>query len=188
MRKIYVIIMLCILMLVITGCSIFGGDDEIKPESIGGYNEDDASDLLAESKKLDKKAKSSSKPTATPLPFECKEIEYKVFVAINEIRVENNLSEFQWDDELYDAVLIRAKEISKKFSHTRPDGSTCFTVSKKLNGENIAKGYSSADKVVDGWMNSSGHRENILNDSFTKMVIGYYKDNSGIYWVQGFER
>lgn len=90
---------------------------------------------------------------------------------------------------------IRAQEIVQNFSHTRPNGASCFTVFEEngvtylVAGENIAAGYSTPEEVMNGWMNSEGHRANILNSSFGQVGIGYYTDpNSGYgtYWVQIF--
>lgn len=183
-KKIFLIFIIIILL---TGCAKDSESSKIEPVTVGGYDYDKISDAL------DKKAsKSTSEPTKSPsasptsIPHDCKEIEYKTFIAINKIRKENNLNELKWDEDLYDSIIIRAKEISEKFSHTRPDGSSCFTVSKQLHGENIAMGYTSADNVVEGWMNSPGHRENILRKDFKRTAIGYYKNSSGTYWCQGF--
>lgn len=95
-----------------------------------------------------------------------------------------------------DAVAqIRAQEIAQSFSHTRPNGTSCFTVLDENGiaymtaGENIAAGYGDPASVMNGWMNSEGHRANILNGSFGQVGIGYYTDpNSGYgtYWVQIF--
>jgi uncharacterized protein YkwD len=78
------------------------------------------------------------------------------------------------------------------FSHTRPDGTTCFTALKQFGvsystaGENIAYGQPDAQSVVTGWMNSAGHRANILNGSFKQTGIGVYKVNGTYYWTQEF--
>lgn len=62
-----------------------------------------------------------------------------------------------------------------------------FGIKYKTAGENIAKGYYSASSVVNGWMNSQGHRANILNPNFNKIGIGYATDKSGTtYWTQIF--
>lgn len=53
-------------------------------------------------------------------------------------------------------------------------------------GENIAMGYPTAEAVMDGWMNSDGHRKNILNSDFTKIGIGVYSSGGTLYWVQLF--
>ena len=59
-----------------------------------------------------------------------------------------------------------------------------FGLSYRTAGENIAKGYASPQAVVNGWMNSSGHRANILNVSYTQIGIGYVAQ--GNYWTQMF--
>ena len=78
----------------------------------------------------------------------------------------------------------------KYFSHTSPtygspfDMMKSFGISYKTAGENIAYGYSTPEAVVKGWMNSEGHRKNILNPSFTQIGVGYVA--SGNYWTQMF--
>lgn len=180
MKK-YIYILLSILLL--TACSKTTSSNEIKPTSIYDPTNGKTSSFLDEAQKL---GKVDVTPTNTPLPFNCKEIEYTVFLKINEIRKENNVAELKWDEAMYEPIQTRTEELEKKFSHSRPDGSSCFTVYKKLHGENIAKGYTSAEKVVEGWMNSKGHKENILKDDFTRTAIGYIKKGSDTYWCQGF--
>lgn len=84
-----------------------------------------------------------------------------------------------------------SKELTVLFSHTRPDGTDCFTAISNPQdyvafGENIAAGQPSPSVVMNAWMNSSGHRANILNNHYTKIGVScYYKD--GMYhWVQIF--
>ncbi|MEG2378359.1 MAG: CAP domain-containing protein, partial [Clostridia bacterium] len=86
---------------------------------------------------------------------------------------------------------IRSDELIKKFSHTRPDGRSCFTVfndngfSCSSAAENIAMGQQTAEEVVTGWMNSSGHRANILRENLRYMGVGVTVESS-IYWAQYF--
>lgn len=81
---------------------------------------------------------------------------------------------------------IRAEELTVKFEHERPDGTLCFTVLDEVHyfaaGENIAWGQSSPQEVVNSWMNSEGHRKNILNDNYEYLIVGV----EGKYWVQLF--
>ena len=76
------------------------------------------------------------------------------------------------------------------FSHTSPvygspfDMMKQFGISYKTAAENIAMGYKTPQAVVDGWMNSSGHRANILNASFNTIGVGYVA--AGNYWTQMF--
>ena len=97
------------------------------------------------------------------------------------------------DATLSAAAQVRAQEIDVSFSHTRPDGTSCFTVLKDFGisyracGENIAKGSPSPARVVEGWMNSAGHRANILNANFTAIGVGVYADAAGtLHWAQLF--
>jgi uncharacterized protein YkwD len=88
--------------------------------------------------------------------------------------------------------LIRAEEIIQSFSHTRPNGTKFYTVFEglydyRMIGENLAAGFTSASSVVSGWMNSEGHRANILKEDYTEIGIGIKKDSAGrLYWVQIF--
>ena len=96
------------------------------------------------------------------------------------------------DSSLVEAANIRAKELSDSFSHTRPNGSSCFTVLSELGisygtaGENIAAGYSSSQSVMEGWYSSSGHYQNIISSKFKKIGIGVNIINNQYYWVQIF--
>jgi uncharacterized protein YkwD len=93
---------------------------------------------------------------------------------------------------LKNAAQKRAEEIAVSFSHTRPNGTSCATaldeygVSYRAYGENIAYGYPTAEAVMEGWMNSTGHRENILQSVFTHLGVGVYEKNGTVYCVQLF--
>ena len=95
-------------------------------------------------------------------------------------------------NDLQQAADIRAREIVQVFSHTRPNGTDCFTVMRNRGracAENIAAGQDSPAAVVDSWMHSDGHRKNILNPSYRELGVGYaYADGSTYYhyWVQLF--
>lgn len=115
----------------------------------------------------------------------------EVLTLVNEQRSQAGLGALSWDSNLASAANVRAKEIVSSFSHTRPDGSACFTAvvndgSYMTLGENIAYGYTGASSVMNGWMNSEGHRANILNGSFTKLGVSCYYENGTYYWVQIF--
>lgn len=111
----------------------------------------------------------------------------EVLAQINRARVESGLSELVWSDELAAAAEVRAQEIHQSFSHTRPDGSPWWTVdSENIYGENIAKGYQSADSVVSAWMESSDHKENILYSGFETIGIAVYNVDGKWYWAQEF--
>ena len=101
------------------------------------------------------------------------------------------------NDALTAAAQTRAEEIAVVNSHTRPDGSKCFTVLKDYGvtdtptGENAAWGSVSPEEVVNAWMNSEGHRANILNPEARKMSVGYYYNSNstwGHQWIQIFTK
>ena len=82
----------------------------------------------------------------------------------------------------------RAKEIVRKFSHTRPNGKSALSIIKGnlWKGENIAMGQTSCAQVMSAWYHSSGHRANMLRPQFRKVGIAGYRYNGRIYWVQLF--
>ena len=95
-------------------------------------------------------------------------------------------------DGLMVAAAARARELSQRYSHTRPDGSECFTILWHLGidygyaGENIAMGQRPPEIVMNDWMNSSGHRANILNENYDCIGVGYTMVDGYPYWVQLF--
>ena len=119
--------------------------------------------------------------------------EKQVLNIANKERGAAGVAALSWSDELANAAAIRAAEISDVFSHTRPNGSDCFSVlsecgiSYRRAGENIAWGQRSAEEVMNDWMHSAGHRANILNKGYGKLGVGYYADEYGDgCWVQLF--
>ncbi len=116
----------------------------------------------------------------------------EVYEITNNYRSLVGVSSLTLDSSLVEAANIRAKELSDSFSHTRPNGSSCFTVLSELGisygtaGENIAAGYSSSQNVMEGWRSSSGHYQNIISSKFKKIGIGVNIINNQYYWVQIF--
>ncbi len=112
---------------------------------------------------------------------------------VNIERAKEGLAPLTIDEDVQAAAQVRALEIETSFSHTRPNGSSFSTalmeenVSYRRAGENIAWGQRSPEEVVNAWMNSEGHRANIMNSSFTKIGVGYYQNAKGVnYWSQLF--
>ena len=111
---------------------------------------------------------------------------------VNAEREKYGLSELESDSFVQSAAQVRAKESEISFSHTRPDGRSCFTALSEAGvtysgaGENIAYGQKTPAEVVKAWMDSPGHRANILNKNFTRIGVGYYKSGNTIYWSQFF--
>ena len=116
-------------------------------------------------------------------------LSHKVYEIVNQERIKAGVKPLRFNDKVYKAAMIRAKECHKYFSHTRPNGKDCFTalseagVKQNYAGENIAVGFSSPKSVMEGWMQSSGHRSNILNPVFTDFGCGVC--NTG-EWTQFF--
>ena len=115
-----------------------------------------------------------------------------VLAEVNAARAQNGLSALTLDANMNRAAAVRAAEMAQSFSHTRPNGSRGLTalneagVSYRTAGENIASGQQSAQAVVSAWMNSSGHRANILSSSFGRMGVGQATIGRRTYWVQLF--
>lgn len=116
----------------------------------------------------------------------------QVLKLVNQERAKAGLPALTTNKTLQAAANKRAQEIKQSFSHTRPNGSSPFTVlneygiSYKSAGENIAYGQKTPEAVMNAWMNSSGHRANILKNGFGKVGIGVYKVNGVLYWTQLF--
>lgn len=114
----------------------------------------------------------------------------QVLELVNKERADAGVPALSLDDKLCEAAQVRAKEVGESFSHARPDGSSCFTVFDSYGisfsgaGENIAYGSTTSKGVMNQWMNSPGHRANILKKDYKKIGVGY--DPSTQSWVQLF--
>ncbi len=118
--------------------------------------------------------------------------ESEVVRLVNEIRTQRGLKALTHDWELSRVARYKSQDMADKgyFSHTSPTYGSPFDMMKKFGisytaaGENIAKGQRTPQAVVDAWMNSSGHRANILNSSYTRIGVGYVKSQN--IWTQMF--
>lgn len=118
--------------------------------------------------------------------------EQQVVTLVNEQRAANGLAGLTLNESLSNVARIKSQDMhdNNYFSHTSPtygspfDMLKTFGISYRAAGENIAMGYQTPQAVVDGWMNSPGHRANILNSSYTQIGVGYVADGS--YWTQEF--
>ncbi|HUQ58145.1 CAP domain-containing protein [Lentzea sp.] len=149
---------------------------------------------------------SSAAPTTTTTPPEAPKTtdnpppppadqtsEQAVLALVNDARAAKGCKALVIDDRITAAAQAHSTDMATKkyFSHTSQDGRT-FDVRMKQagyprpGGENIAQGYRTPAQVMDGWMKSQGHRENIENCSFTTMGVGL--DTRGYYWTQNFGR
>ncbi|WP_453992238.1 CAP domain-containing protein [Bacillus nitroreducens] len=139
-------------------------------------------------------------PESTPAPAPSNQgstagisqFERQVIDLTNAQRQKNGLPALKTDSALSKVAKTKSNDMQQKnyFSHTSPtygspfDMIRDFGVSYKTAGENIAKGQSSPEAVVNAWMNSEGHRKNILNPDFTHIGVGHQE--SGNYWTQMF--
>ena len=119
----------------------------------------------------------------------------EVISLINMERASAGLSPLIIDDTLTQAANVRCGEIMNQFSHTRPDGSSCFTALQQAGaiyrkaGENIAIGQSTPARVVADWMDSPDHRENIMDPGFNRIGVAVLPAGSsygGFAWAQFF--
>ncbi|ALP95506.1 SafA/ExsA family spore coat assembly protein [Intestinimonas butyriciproducens] len=118
--------------------------------------------------------------------------EQEVIRLVNEIRVQNGLSALTYNWELSRVARYKSQDMvdNRYFSHTSPTYGTpfqmirSFGLSYRSAGENIAYGQRTPQAVVNAWMNSSGHRANILSSSYTQIGVGYVAN--GHYWTQMF--
>lgn len=120
------------------------------------------------------------------------EYEKRVVELVNEIRSSYGLGTLKLNEKLSSVAREKSNNMQqlKYFSHTSPTYGSPFDMMKSFGityntaGENIAMGYSTPETVVDAWMNSEGHRANILNSSYKEIGVGYIAD--GNYWTQMF--
>lgn len=111
---------------------------------------------------------------------------------VNEERAKAGVSPVRLDTRAGEAANVRAQEIRQSFSHTRPNGSGFETalreagITYRASGENIAYGQSSPVAVMNAWMNSAGHKANILNPEYSAMGIGHVNVGGVDYWTQLF--
>ena len=111
---------------------------------------------------------------------------YSVLNLVNKERTKKGLKSLVMDKNLLSAAMLRAAETVIYFDHTRPTGMNFSTASSKIAGENIAAGQSTPNQAMNSWMNSQGHRENILKSSYNSIGIGCVKVDGKYYWVQCF--
>ena len=161
-------------------------------------DDDDEEDYTSSSKPTEsqpenKPTETTPEPEPEPEPSEDAGDVYEAIRLINAERAKAGLAELTIDDDLMSMAAVRADEMSEKFEHTRPDGSDWKTIFDEFGwtlpnkrGENGSAGDGAASKTVSRWMNSSGHKANILKDNVTKIGVGYYYDGSAKwkhYWT-----
>lgn len=121
-------------------------------------------------------------------------LEEQVVVLVNKERAKAGVKPLTMNWEVQRVARYKSNDMRDKnyFSHESPTYGSPFDMLKKFNikystaGENIAKGQKTAEAVMNSWMNSEGHRKNILNPNFTEIGVGYSAGKSTTYWTQLF--
>ena len=143
--------------------------------------------------------KTTTPPTTTQPPVQGQSqigaFEMRVIELVNQERAKNNLKPLKADVALTKGARLKSEDMRDKgyFSHTSPTYGSPFAMMTSLGikwqaaGENIASGYRTPESVMQGWMNSPGHRANILSTKWSKMGTGFAQGGkSGYYWTQWF--
>ena len=134
----------------------------------------------------------------TPPEPECVNLDayaQEVLTLANAQREAAGLNPLSADPVLTEMAMLRARELEESYSHTRPSGENCKTVFREFEtdlrfwGENAANGNRTPEAVVEAWMDSPGHRENLLREDAEYLGVGVWQDEDGIlYWVQLFAK
>lgn len=131
------------------------------------------------------------------VPRQVQNIEQQVISMVNAERTKRGLQPLAANWQLSRVARVKSADMRDRqyFSHTSPTYGSPFDMIKAFNitfhaaGENIAAGQRTAVEVMQGWMNSPGHRQNILNPQYTEIGVGYVTGGSyGVYWTQMFIR
>ncbi|MGE5455805.1 MAG: CAP domain-containing protein [Ignavibacteriales bacterium] len=136
-------------------------------------------------------------PTTTTAPSDIRALETEVIRLVNAERAKAGLSALTENSELTRIARIKSEDFVKNnyFSHNSPTYGTPFEMLRSFGvnftaaAENIASGQRTASEVMNSWMNSSGHRANILNSTYNQIGVGVARDNDGsLFWTQLFIR
>lgn len=165
--------------------------EEVKPEAKPEATEEP---IQEEAKPEASEEVTTEKPTdeQTETSSELSAFEQEVVTLTNAERAKQGLAALEIDTELSKVARVKSQDMKDNnyFDHTSPTYGSPFDMMKKFGisytsaGENIAMGQQTPEEVVESWMNSQGHRENIMNSSFTHIGVGYVE--SGNYWTQQF--
>ncbi|MGL5756874.1 MAG: CAP domain-containing protein [Paraclostridium sp.] len=118
----------------------------------------------------------------------------EVLSLVNVERTNRGLQPLKFSSELSKVATLKSQDMIDKnyFDHTSPTYGSPFDMMKQFGisynaaGENIAMGQETPKEVMNSWMNSSGHRKNILNPDFTELGVGIASNGSSLYWTQMF--
>ena len=113
---------------------------------------------------------------------------YQVLDLVNQERAKKNRNPVTMDKNLLECAMTRAEELTVCASHTRPNGSICFSAFPYFENpsENLAINQGTPEEVMESWIESSGHYTNIMNSKNVSAGIGCYSQNGHLYWIQCF--
>ena len=201
MKKKHIITLLAAILILVAGGSFLLKPSADLLENDTEEESDGFFDILDEDVPLSDLPMEETEETEPVDPYEgldATQIKYvdEIVKLVNEARAKEGLQPLTLDPLLRKGAQVRAEECVKVFSHTRPNGTSYKTaiseagVVSNYTGENVACGHSSAQQVVKAWLNSPGHRDNILNSNFTKIGVGLEKNvgngYKGYSWSQLF--
>ena len=125
------------------------------------------------------------------IPQDPNQVIQEIIDLVNAERIKAGVQPLEAHPALMSGAEVRAYELKSNFSHTRPDGTDCFTAIEgqlfARLGENIGQGYLDGQKAMVGWMNSPGHRANILNPRFRYIGVGVDLNHQGYVQMFGGE-
>ncbi len=152
-------------------------------------NTDSSDDFELDSDSIKELMNSYESTQIVPDTYDDHEKLQQMIDAVNIIRRENGLDEYEIDDDIMKACEIRAQELSVKFDHWRPDGSSAHTAIDEISGryrpccENIYTGKKSPVKIVNSWYSLKGHRDVLLSSTHHYIGVGHAKVDGKNYWV-----
>ncbi len=173
--------------------------EPVQEDKNSGQNEEAQPEQPAEQPEAVEQPNAGEQPNADEQPkqeeaqsSELSQFELQVVELTNQERAKNGLQPLQVDNELSRVAREKSRDMAMNgyFDHNSPtygspfDMMKSYGISYRAAGENIAQGQKTPQEVVDAWMNSSGHRANILNGEFTHIGVGYVEQ--GNHWTQQF--
>lgn len=180
MKKIFALLMAMVLVFGIAGCGSSSDSAMLTDEGAEDYNEDAGIIIFDPDVPL----------IGEPGSEDIHDYVFAVVDLVNAERAKENIAPVTLNRTATEAAQVRAAEAKQSFSHTRPDGSRCFTALADVGmdymaaGENLAGRIKTPEKVVQAWMDSPSHKKNIMNPKYSQIGIGYVAD--GNYWSQFF--
>lgn len=171
---------------------IFRGQKIVIPDLTANNN----NNMKSSSQSTEKNGKTSSE-TQSGKSAQSSDMTAQVVELVNKERVSRGLQPLTIDTKLKECAQAKAQDMVNKnyFAHTSPTYGSPFNMMEQWGikftaaGENIAQGQRTAQEVMTSWMNSPGHRSNILSDSFSEIGVGVAKNSKGVlYWSQMFMR